>query len=770
MNKGNRSDLLSYLAIFSIAFGCIIGWGSFVSPAITFIPQAGVVGVLIGIFVASFIALLICVNYIGLARYLPEAKGSYELIKTVFGKDQAFFSAWALLMAYLCIFWSNVSASSYLGRSLFGDGALYSVHYTFMGYDVYPGDIIISAIVLLAGAVIVCRGYDSTLKVLSAIAVILLLLITVMFIAVVAKGDPKVIFSPAFESANTLSRGVQIAAISLMAPWVFVGFESVSHAANVKKVRLNRGFITGGISIIAAMAVFLMLTVIINSALPAGFRSWKDYSVLSDGFFSFDEIPAMYGVINAMGDAGRVILSIAFSLAILGSILAFLMASSRVIKIMADDGLTPKPLLAENKNGIPYNAVHLILAFSIPFLFVGLNMLKSAINISTLLICMVYGFISVGAAIHSGRKIAFRISGIIGAVLSFGIFIAILIPNEGSGASLTKDDYLILSVWCLAGLICYRLVLYLDKDLSLGRSMLMWLLMFFLLFYSTNMWTHEVMETELLENTDPTEIHAILLTNNLARTVVIIIALLILFELFTIMLKREKDLNAKISSVEENYNIKNTLLANTSHDIRTPLNAIIGFADLALQDNVDSKRVLDYMKKIRLSGVQLLSLIDDMLVLNRLENGKLSLREEAINLPEYLMHLHEALQIGEDNPNVDIIIDVHTMENDTVICDRSLLKHLLTFFASNAVKNSREGGKVTLGVMQLGAAEAGLAMYEFFVKDSGDGFLPDGMGFTAAKRIIDVMGGRMEIEPTPGVGTEVYITLELAVRLCPFLQ
>ena len=758
-----KGGLFSYIATFALSFGCIIGWGSFILPGTRIIPMSGMVGDAIGLVLAALLAQLVCVNYIGMSKRHPDAKSSYDLVKGAFGADHAFFSAWALLLAYVCILWANMASIAYIGRLLFGRGILYRIHYTFMGFDVYPGDILFSAVILLMGAGLVSLGYKTALKVISAVVTVLAVSVLVMFFSVMSATDIHDVFTPAFSSTSGMSHGVQVIAIAIMAPWIFIGFEAVSHVAVEARISLKHIFVISSIAIIIAALFIYMIIMITNAGVPDGMRGWSDFAFVSGGITAFEDIPLYHAVHRTMGDSGTVFLALAFFGALFSSVAGFFLAALHTIEIMAGDGLAPKALLKKNRNGISYNAIHLILVFSIPFLFVGMNMLGWAIDISALAICIVYGYICLANFIKQDVQLSFRITGFVGALCAFGIFVVLLIPNSLLGSSLVKQDYMILMIWSLAGMVCYRYVLYLDKDQKLGKSMLMWILLFFLLFYSVNMWTNMQMEEDLLLTTDPAEISSILLTDNLVRTVVVVIAIVILFELFDIMIKREQKLFKEISSVKEESHMKNTMLNDLSHDIRTPMNAIVGFADLALQDKNDNDKMVKHMEKIRLSGMHLLALINDMFAINRLENGRMDLREEDINLSELLVHLRSVTSAGAYSRNHELLVEAHPLQNENIVSDRSNLIHMLSFFINDSINNTPDGGKIDFGVMQLSSSEDGYGMYEFYIKNNGGGYLPEGVGLTVTKKIIDVMGGHLEIEPEPGVGTEVFITMEFPI-------
>ena len=786
MENDSINNRIAYLAAFSMAFGCIIGWSNFVTPGTMYIPRAGVLGAIVGIVIASVIAQLICVNYIGLSRAFPEAGNSYLLVKNVFDMDHAFFSAWALLLAYLCVFWANLISVSFLARFLFEDSILYSVHYSVVGFDVYPGDILISIIFLLLAAFIVCRGNKTTFKIITFLSMAVLLSIVVIFCIVMSKADLGTLFTPAFSSTTTMSHGAQIMSIAVMAPWIFVGFEAVSHVDVTGKIKLNRVFIAAGCAIIVATMVCIMLTLIINSCPPDGFRNWEDYMIMSGSVHCFAEIPVYYSVHSIMGDEGIGLLFIAMFCTLFSSVLGLMLAASLTIRTMADDQLTPVAFTKVNKQGIPYSAIHLIVFISIPILFLGMNIVGWALNVSTIAICIVYGYISLGTFLKAEDNIRFKVCGILGTFLSIAIFVIFIIPGSAAGSLLTTEDYLILALWALSGLICYRFVLQLDKNNRLGKSMITWLLMFFLLFYATNMWTHDRMQEDLQTAVDSREVEAILTTNNLIRTLVVVIALIILFELFSIMLHRNSEMDRKIAREEERSYMRNTLLSNMSHDIRTPLNAIVGFTDLALLDKDDSKKMSEYLEKIRISGTHLLSLINDVLEMSRIENGQLELHEEAVDLPEFIRHIKTLASGDADARQLDFNTDINPMDDPDILCDRNRLKHVLLYLVTSAIRRCSDKGSVTLGVMQLERTKEGRGLYEFVIKDNGTLIPYDlikkvtdpeavddrdtvsdahglSFGLSVTKMILNTMGGHIEIKSDAESGNQIYVTMEFDI-------
>jgi len=228
---------------------------------------------------------------------------------------------------------------------------------------------------------------------------------------------------------------------------------------------------------------------------------------------------------------------------------------------------------------------------------------------------------------------------------------------------------------------------------------------------------------------------------------------------------------------------KTMFLSNMSHDIRTPMNAIIGFTNLAL-NNLDNPTVVkNYLSKTVVSSTHLLSLINDILDMSRIESGKISLENVDCNLSE-IMHDLNTIILGEANAkHLKLYMDSFNIEDENVVCDKLRLHQVLINLLSNAVKFTPEGGNIHVFVRQTGK-EGSMGLYEFCVKDDGIGMSPEflkvlydpferertstisktqgtGLGMSITKKIVDMMGGSIDVVSSPGKGTEFTVRVKL---------
>ncbi|MGN1349740.1 MAG: response regulator [Anaerovoracaceae bacterium] len=232
---------------------------------------------------------------------------------------------------------------------------------------------------------------------------------------------------------------------------------------------------------------------------------------------------------------------------------------------------------------------------------------------------------------------------------------------------------------------------------------------------------------------------------------------------------------------------KSTFLSNMSHDIRTPMNAIIGFTTLATANLGNDEKIRDYLSKILSSGNHLLSLINDVLDMSRIESGKIHLEETEVNLSDVLHDLKTIISGQIHAKQLDLYMDVMDVTDEDVFCDKTRLNQVLLNLLSNAVKFTLPGGTISVRVAQLPDAPEGKGLYEFRVKDTGIGMSQEfadhifepferertstvsriqgtGLGMAISKNIIDMMGGTIEVHTELNKGTEFVFHVALQLQ------
>ena len=246
-------------------------------------------------------------------------------------------------------------------------------------------------------------------------------------------------------------------------------------------------------------------------------------------------------------------------------------------------------------------------------------------------------------------------------------------------------------------------------------------------------------------------------------------------------------LSDAVAAAETANRAKSTFLSNMSHDIRTPMNAIIGFTTLAISNINDTERVKDYLGKTLASSNHLLSLINDVLDMSRIESGKIHLEEVEVNLSDVLHDLKTIVSGQIYAKQLELYMDVMDVTDEDVYCDKTRLNQILLNLLSNAIKFTPAGGTVSVRVRQLAGKVRGCGQYEFRIKDNGIGMSQEfaqkifepferertstvsriqgtGLGMAITKNIVDMMGGTIEVQTAQGKGTEFTVCVPMRAQ------
>ena len=246
-------------------------------------------------------------------------------------------------------------------------------------------------------------------------------------------------------------------------------------------------------------------------------------------------------------------------------------------------------------------------------------------------------------------------------------------------------------------------------------------------------------------------------------------------------------LEEKLVKAEAAERAKTTFLSNMSHDIRTPMNAIIGFTTLA-ETNIDNKpRVQEYLSKILSSSNHLLSLINDILDMSRIESGKLNIEEKPCSISDIFKDMRNIIQTQMQAKQLSFFMDTMDVTDENIYCDKLHVNQVLLNLLSNAIKFTPAGGSVSMMVTQKPGAPTGYGSYEIRVKDTGIGMSPEfaehifepferernstvsgiqgtGLGMAISKSIVNTMGGTIEVRTEQGKGTEFILNFQFRLQ------
>ncbi|MDE7246584.1 MAG: response regulator, partial [Lachnospiraceae bacterium] len=250
--------------------------------------------------------------------------------------------------------------------------------------------------------------------------------------------------------------------------------------------------------------------------------------------------------------------------------------------------------------------------------------------------------------------------------------------------------------------------------------------------------------------------------------------------------EQKEVLSEALAQAQHANNAKTTFLNNMSHDIRTPMNAIIGFTTIAASHIDNKDQVKDCLQKVLSSSNHLLSLINDILDMSRIESGKVQIKEQECNLSELMHNLVNIIQPQVKAKQLDLFIDTFEVVNEDVMADSLKLNQVFINLMSNAVKYTPAGGTVSFRIMQKTTFHHGYGEYAFIIKDNGIGMSPEfvqhifepferesnvtqsgiegtGLGMAITKNIVEMMNGTISVESEQGKGST--FTVELTLRL-----
>ena len=802
MERTVNKKYLGILGAWALSFGCSVGWGSFVMPGTTFLPIAGPVGTAVGLGLGGLVMLILALNFHYLMNRYPDCGGIYTYTKKAFGYDHGFLSAWFLIITYVAIIWANATALPLIARTVLGDTFRFGHLYQIAGYDIYTGEIILSAAALIiATAVCFCRKLSAWTQVL--LAGILFVGVVICFAAASSSADCTGTAEPAFAADGSASGGVFT--IFALAPWAFVGFESITHSAGEAKFSLKKSFRIMLIALITAAIAYILLSLLAVKALPDGCGSWTEYIDNLDKYSGEASQPTFFAAHTALGGTGSVILGIAALGAIFTGLIGNYIALSRLLCSLSDDGLFPKWFGSKTSGHVPKNAILCILGVSLVLPFFGRTAISWIVDVTTVGATIAYALASASAfkLARQDKNTKNALFGLAGMVISVLFALEFLIPNLLSISTLSMESYLILTIWSILGFLYFRIFLHRDTERKMGHSILAWIVLLGLIIFTSSVWMRQTTDSALKRSEEQIkstyvsqddsagekqlqeELDSVgdsLKVSSMVQIGLICFSLIILLRIYTIMQRREKQIEVEKALAEESSRAKTSFLNNMSHEIRTPMNAIIGLDSIALRDPDLPPKTREHLEKIGASADHLLGLINDILDMSRIESGRTVLKSEEFSFSEFLGQINIIISGQCQHKGLHYDCSVVGDVNDYYVGDDMKLKQVIINILGNAVKFTEQGGSVTLTVEQVGQAE-GMCTLRFTMKDTGIGmdkeYIPkifesfsqedattnkyggSGLGMAITKNFVEMMNGEIQVESEKGVGSVFTVTVSL---------
>lgn len=477
-NTNEKTQLkrqLNPMHVWAIAFGCIIGWGSFVNPGKKFLPNSGVAGTAIAMVLGAIVMIIIAFSYAYMVPKYPKAGGEFTFTKECYGKNAAFICGWFLLAAYLTNVPMNSTAIGLIVDGLDGNADIlkFGFDYTIAGFQVYFGEMIFAMAILVLFGFLNMWGVKKAgivQTILSSLLIISVLTLTIS--AIISSKTNLVNMEPiwGFDKNAAIAAGATsenigefahigrsgmisaVLATFAIAPWAFVGFDTIPQAAEEFKFSYKKVIVIMVVAIVFGCFVYTSN----NTVAAAALQNWPDRVMAGEWVL-------LVAAEELLGVWGKVLVGVAVSCAVLSGIMGFYMASSRLMFSMSRDAYLPGIFSVVNKKyGTPKNAIIFCMMISLSGPILGREALGWFVDMSAIGASMGFFFTCASALVRIKKDndgtVFMKTMAIIGAVFSVAFMFLQLIPIPGlSGVHFGKESYIMLAAWIFIGIVFYAI-------------------------------------------------------------------------------------------------------------------------------------------------------------------------------------------------------------------------------------------------------------------------------------------------------------------------
>ncbi|MBO7676303.1 MAG: amino acid permease, partial [Erysipelotrichaceae bacterium] len=543
------------------------------------------------------------------------------------------------------------------------------------------------------------------------------------------------------------------------------------------------------------------LSLLSATFVPEGNNSWVDYVLNLGNYSGLSSQPAFFAANGALQSIGVLMLTIAAVCGIFTGLIGNYIALSRLLCTLSEDNVV-NPWFGKMENNVPKNAILATMAISIILPFLGRTAISWIVDVTTVGATIAYAFTAAAA-----RKVArnennrqMLIYADAGIAISVLFALLFMVPNLLAVKTLGTESYLILTIWSILGFIYFHSLLRRDTLRRFGRSIITWVVLLGLIIVTSSIWVTQALENRLdassanINSYYQENSNIVILDEELNRANdsmkvhifvqmgMIILSLAILFDIYSLMQKRERQIEVEKVLAEESSKAKTSFLSNMSHEIRTPMNAIIGLDNILLRDPDITPKIKENLEKIGASAKHLLGLINDILDMSRIESGRTEIKNEEFSFREFLDQINIIIngQCLDKGLHYDCSIVNHV--SDYYFGDSMKLKQVLINILGNSVKFTEPGGNIDLIVEEVDNNDEKLM--KFVMKDTGIGmdkeFIPklfeafsqenaslttsyggSGLGMAITKSYIELMNGTIEVDSEKGVGSTFTVTVPL---------
>lgn len=461
--------------VWALAFGCVIGWGSFINPGKKFLVNSGVAGTAIAMALGALVMIIIAYSYAYMVPKYPMAGGEFTFTKNCFGKTAAFICGWFLVAAYLTNVPMNSTAIALIINNLFGKENIFNsvLLYSIAGTEVYLGHVLLAGGILILFGVLNILGVRKAAFVQMILSSLLVLAVVTLVIAALASKEAALAntapiwgfdraaaaeaglnaeqIRQANESVSTSGVMSAILATFAIAPWAFVGFDTIPQAAEEFKFSYKKVI---GIMIVAILfGCFVYIAN--NTVAAAAYKLWPEEVLDKNNWV------LLLAAKKLLGSFGPVLIGVGVSCAVLSGIMGFYLASSRLMFSMARDGYLPATFAKlDKKHSTPKNAMIFCIVISLSGPLLGREALGWFVDMCAIGASIGYFFTSAATLVTMKRdgdgNRLLKVMAVLGVIFSCAFMILQLVPIPGlSGVSFGKESYIMLVIWIAIGAAFY---------------------------------------------------------------------------------------------------------------------------------------------------------------------------------------------------------------------------------------------------------------------------------------------------------------------------
>ena len=472
-NQGLQRQL-SPMHVWAIAFGCIIGWGSFINPGKKFLPNSGVYGTAIAMLLGALVMIIIAFSYAYMVPKYPKAGGEFTFTKNCFGKNLAFICGWFLIVAYLTNVPMNSTAIGLIvdGLDRNADILKFGFHYTIAGFQIFMGEMFLAMSILIIFGYLNIIGIKKAGFVQTILSSLLIICVFALCIAALVSARAKGInMEPVWGFDKSAAVAVNAATLEInqyahkgfagmlsavlatfaIAPWAYVGFDAIPQAAE----EFNFSFKKVSFIMMVAIVFGCFVYISNNTVAAVALVNWPERVIAGEWVL-------LVAAEELLGTFGKVLIGIGVSCAVLSGIMGFYIASSRLMYSMSSDGYLPKWFgKIDKKYGTPKNAIIFCIVVSMSGPVLGREALGWFVDMSAIGASIGYFFTCASTLITAKRfgdgTMFLKVMAVIGLTFSVAFVVLQLIPIPGlSGVHFCKESYIMLVVWIILGCIFYK--------------------------------------------------------------------------------------------------------------------------------------------------------------------------------------------------------------------------------------------------------------------------------------------------------------------------